>query len=66
MGQESEQEGGTHFLDSAGGDKLRQGKEPQQEGHPLSEEHRGRINLGQGKNLSEQGALTNWRAQREE
>jgi len=34
-------------------------------GHLHSANHRGRDNLGHGKKVTEPGALTNWRPQRE-
>src|SRR6267142_740092 len=62
--KESEQVRGTHFLESTDGQTSQNMKRIQpSEGHSLPGEHRQTDKSRQGKNLTELGALTNWRAQ---
>src|SRR6267142_2391385 len=62
--KESDRARGTHFLESADG-RTSQDMERIQpsKGHSLPGEHRQTDKSGHGKNRTEQGALTDWRAQ---
>jgi len=62
--KESEQPRGTHFLESTDGWTSQDTERFQvTKGHSPTGEHRQTDKLGHGMNPSDQGALTNWRAQ---
>ena len=64
--KESDQARGTHILEiTEGGTSQDMERKQLNKGNSLSGDHRGRDKSGHGKKATKQGALTNWRQQRE-